>query len=65
MVIRDEAHRFANGYHQLLMKQRMNESVLQASFEGDPPAVEPDAVIDTLVEVWYLASYGTVSAPQS
>jgi AcrR family transcriptional regulator len=44
---------------------RMNESVLQASFEGDPPAVEPDAVIDTLVEVWYLAIYGTVSAPQS
>ena len=26
--IRDEAHRFANGYHQLLMKQRVNESVL-------------------------------------
>jgi excinuclease ABC subunit C len=26
--IRDEAHRFANGYHQLLMKQRMSESVL-------------------------------------
>jgi excinuclease ABC subunit C len=26
--IRDEAHRFANGYHQLLMKQRMTESVL-------------------------------------
>jgi excinuclease ABC subunit C len=26
--IRDEAHRFANGYHQILMKQRMSESVL-------------------------------------
>src|SRR3954463_6611065 len=26
--IRDEAHRFANGYHQLLMKRRMAESVL-------------------------------------
>jgi len=26
--IRDEAHRVANGYHQLLMKQRMNESRL-------------------------------------
>lgn len=26
--IRDEAHRFANGYHQLLMKKRMTESVL-------------------------------------
>lgn len=26
--IRDEAHRFANGYHQLLMKRRMAESLL-------------------------------------
>ena len=26
--IRDEAHRFANGYHQILMKQRMSESLL-------------------------------------
>ena len=26
--IRDEAHRFANGYHQLLMKRRVNESIL-------------------------------------
>ncbi|MDR1145213.1 MAG: excinuclease ABC subunit UvrC [Verrucomicrobiales bacterium] len=26
--IRDEAHRIANGYHQLLMKQRVSESVL-------------------------------------
>jgi excinuclease ABC subunit C len=26
--IRDEAHRFANGYHQLLMKQRISESIL-------------------------------------
>jgi excinuclease ABC subunit C len=26
--IRDEAHRFANGYHQILMKQRISESVL-------------------------------------
>ncbi|HEY0257616.1 MAG TPA: helix-hairpin-helix domain-containing protein, partial [Candidatus Methylacidiphilales bacterium] len=26
--LRDEAHRFANGYHQILMKQRMSESVL-------------------------------------
>ena len=26
--IRDEAHRFANGYHQLLMKQRIAESLL-------------------------------------
>lgn len=26
--IRDEAHRFANGYHQLLMKRRISESLL-------------------------------------
>jgi excinuclease ABC subunit C len=26
--IRDEAHRFANAYHQLLMKKRIGESVL-------------------------------------
>jgi len=26
--IRDEAHRFANGYHQILMKKRVSESVL-------------------------------------
>src|SRR5207245_9385072 len=26
--IRDEAHRFANAYHQLLMKKRVGESIL-------------------------------------
>src|SRR6202035_3064374 len=26
--IRDEAHRFANGFHQLLMKRRIAESIL-------------------------------------
>ena len=26
--IRDEAHRFANAYHQLLMKRRVEESIL-------------------------------------
>jgi len=26
--IRDEAHRFANAYHQLLMKKRIEESIL-------------------------------------
>jgi excinuclease ABC subunit C len=26
--IRDEAHRWANGYHQLLMKRRIGESLL-------------------------------------
>jgi excinuclease ABC subunit C len=28
--IRDEAHRFANGFHQLLMKRRIGESVLDS-----------------------------------
>jgi len=34
--IRDEAHRFANGYHQLLMKRRIAESLLD-----DCPGVSP------------------------
>jgi excinuclease ABC subunit C len=34
--IRDEAHRFANGYHQLLMKRRMAESLLD-----DVPGLGP------------------------
>jgi excinuclease ABC subunit C len=34
--IRDEAHRFANGYHQLLMKRRVAESVLD-----EIPGVSP------------------------
>lgn len=34
--IRDEAHRFANGYHQLLMKRRVEESLLD-----DCPGVSP------------------------
>ena len=34
--IRDEAHRFANGYHQLLMKRRVSESVLD-----DCPGISP------------------------
>lgn len=34
--IRDEAHRFANGYHQLLMKRRVAESLLD-----DCPGVSP------------------------
>jgi excinuclease ABC subunit C len=34
--IRDEAHRFANGYHQLLMKRRVAESVLD-----EVPGVSP------------------------
>ncbi len=35
--IRDEAHRFANGYHQLLMKRRMAESLLD-DVEGLGPS---------------------------
>ena len=35
--IRDEAHRFANGYHQLLMKRRIGESLLD-----DCPGVSPN-----------------------
>jgi excinuclease ABC subunit C len=35
--IRDEAHRFANGYHQLLMKRRISESILD-----DCPGVSPN-----------------------
>jgi excinuclease ABC subunit C len=34
--IRDEAHRWANGYHQLLMKKRVEESILD-----DCPGVSP------------------------
>jgi len=34
--IRDEAHRFANGYNELLLRRRMKESVLD-----DCPAVSP------------------------
>lgn len=34
--IRDEAHRFANSYHQLLLKKRMNESILD-----DCPGISP------------------------
>ena len=34
--IRDEAHRFANGYHQLLMKRRISESILD-----DCPGISP------------------------
>jgi AcrR family transcriptional regulator len=37
----------------------MNERVLQATFEGDAPAIGEDAVLDTLAEVWLRAIYGT------
>src|SRR5438046_10611051 len=32
--IRDEAHRFANAYHQLLMKKRVGESILDDCAAG-------------------------------
>jgi hypothetical protein len=38
---------------------RMNERVLQATFEDDIPAIEESAVLDTLAEVWLRAIYGT------
>jgi excinuclease ABC subunit C len=34
--IRDEAHRWANGYHQILMKRRIGESILD-----DCPGISP------------------------
>ena len=37
---------------------RMNERVLQASFEGDEPAIGQEAMLDTLTEVWLRAIYG-------
>jgi AcrR family transcriptional regulator len=36
---------------------RMNERVLQTTFAGEAPAVEQDAVVETLVHVWLSAIY--------
>jgi AcrR family transcriptional regulator len=41
----------------------MNERVLYASFAGESPAVQEDALLDTLVEVWLRAIYGTTTPP--
>ncbi|HXY44099.1 MAG TPA: TetR/AcrR family transcriptional regulator [Acidimicrobiales bacterium] len=43
---------------------RMNERVLEASFDGDTPALDDAAVIDTLVEVWLRAIYAAVTPPR-
>jgi AcrR family transcriptional regulator len=37
----------------------MNERVLHATFEGQEPAIDEDAVLDTLVQVWLRAIYRT------
>jgi AcrR family transcriptional regulator len=37
----------------------MNERVLYATFSGDGPAIDEDAVVDVLVELWLRAIYGT------
>jgi len=42
---------------------RMNERVLQATFEDDAPAIAEDGILDTLVEVWLRAIYGTTTPP--
>jgi AcrR family transcriptional regulator len=39
----------------------MNERVLQATFEGDAPAIGEDAVRDALLEVWLRAIYATTT----
>ena len=39
----------------------MNERVLYASFAGESPALAEDALLDTLVEVWLRAIYGTTT----
>lgn len=44
---------------------RMNERVLQASFEDDAPAIAEDGILDTLVEVWLRAIYGTTAPPRA
>jgi AcrR family transcriptional regulator len=41
----------------------MNERTFHATLSGEPPAIDDDAVLDALVEVWLRAIYGT-TAPQ-
>ena len=48
--IRDEAHRWANGYHQILMKRRIGESILD-----DCPGISPAKKLALLAE------FGSVS----
>jgi AcrR family transcriptional regulator len=43
----------------------MNERVFDASFAGEAPAVREGAILDTLVEVWLRAIYGTDDPPRA
>ncbi|MCH2061723.1 MAG: excinuclease ABC subunit UvrC [Verrucomicrobiales bacterium] len=57
--IRDEAHRFANGYHQLLMKRRIGESILD-----DCPGVSDARKAALLREFGSVARLKRVSAEE-
>ena len=46
--IRDEAHRFANTYHQLLMKKRIGESILD-----DCPGRKPEPEKSSPPRIWF------------
>lgn len=39
----------------------MNERVFHAALEGESPSIADEAILDTLVEVWLRAIYGTSS----
>ena len=39
----------------------MNERVLHATFAGESPALQEEALLDTLVEVWLRAIYATTT----
>jgi hypothetical protein len=41
----------------------MNERMLQATFEGDTPAIGEDAVLETLAESWPRAIYSRTEPP--
>ena len=43
----------------------MNERVFDASFAGEAPAVAESNILDTLVEVWLRAIYGTTEPPRA
>ena len=44
---------------------RMNERVLQATFEEEGPAIAESAILDTLVEVWLRSIYGGTDPPRA
>ena len=43
----------------------MNERVFHNTFARHPPAVDEDAVVDTLVGVWLSSIYGTTDPPRA